>query len=119
MKTQNPPPVIASARVVAFVRLDGSVLPREPLPLTNPAAQVSGIALCEPLDAGANGFFLAFCDEHWAMLDNLPTVSPSLALLTLSRSYPDIRACWQDTTVTIHQALAWLASQGDTHSTGH
>jgi len=77
-----------------------------------PSAQpIAGIALCERLGERDNGFFLAFCNADWKMLDTLHSVSPKVALQALGRRYPDIHLNWQDTDVTVLQALAWIASR--------
>lgn len=117
MKLQNPPPVIASGRVVSFAVVDAGTFPAQTSSgtLDHP---VAGIALCERLEESSNGFFLAFCNADWKMLGSLHSVSPRVALQALRKHYPDIHLHWQDTDVTVLQALAWIARSRAASSPG-
>jgi hypothetical protein len=106
--TTQPPPVLASARVLQYAILDGSVgfsgksrvfvesceLGREPR-----------LVIAEGLEAA--DVVLLYCDDEWSVLTAAGMRSTADARARAERTYPGVSRLWVDAGVSRAQALAY------------
>lgn len=112
MGVATPPPVIGSARVLAYATVDDTIsfTGQQSLDVDGkPLGAVPCIALCEDIHHEQAGFFVAYCDENWEAIGIVPTTDPESALRQVEHYYRGISQRWTHTTVTVQQAREWIA----------
>ena len=110
--TTKPPPVLASARVLEYAILDGSVgfsgksrvfVERREL------GRVPRLAIGETLEGGE--VLLLYCDEDWSVLAAAGYRSPTHAKARAERTYPGVSRLWADAGVSRDAALAYAEEE--------
>jgi hypothetical protein len=116
MNDMNPPPVLDSARVVAYAIVPDDIeyTARCSLSVNGELlGRVPRLAICENLSEPKN-LMLFHCDESWNVLG----VSGAGSIEDIKRSaeinYPGIGQHWKDRGVSMEEALAYY----DAHSKG-
>jgi ClpX C4-type zinc finger len=110
-----PPPVIASARVLAYAFVDD-------IPYRKWGALYSGdtlveavpcLAICTNLGKDI-GPLLFHCSDDWAVLGTSGGPSVAEAKSHAERNYPGVSARWVDVDTTVEDALRYYDSASDT-----
>ena len=116
MDTHQPPPVLFSARVVAYVAIDSLIeYTGRTLMLVNGKAlgRVKRLAICESL-AEPRTIFLLHCDDSWNGLAAVGADTVDDAKAEAERNYPGLMGQWKELGVTREQALEYYDADGPT-----
>ncbi len=108
----EPPPVLASARVVEYAVLGHSVRYSGHSSLFVEGKElgpVPRLAICQPF--GEAQFFLFHCDEDWEVLGGEPYESVTEAKGRAERIYPGVSACWIDRQITEAEAKDYVEQE--------
>lgn len=93
---ESPPPILNSARVVAFATVDNSVVHvRDDLLYVDgkPLGPVANLAICKyPHESE---YHLMFCDDDWNVLGGIGLASSEAAKRRAEQEYRGIMARWQ------------------------
>ncbi len=110
--TKKPPPVMASARVLEYAVLDGSVgfSGKSRVFVENrELGRVPRLAIGEALEAGE--VLLLYCDDEWRVLAAAGYPSPTHAKARAERTYPGVSRLWVDAGISREQALAYVEEE--------
>jgi hypothetical protein len=108
-QSQEPPPVLASARVLEYAVL------RDPVRYSGHSSlfvegkelgPVPRLAICQPF--GEATFMLFHCDNEWEVLGCAGYHSVAEAKRRADRIYPGVSACWIDRHVSEAEARDYL-----------
>lgn len=111
-QTTSPPPVLASARVLEYAILDGSVGfsgKSRVFVESRELGRVPRLAIGEVLEAG--DVLLLYCDEEWSVLAAAGYSSPAHAKARAERTYPGVSRLWVDSGVSLDEALAYVEEE--------
>lgn len=110
--TTRPPPVLASARVLEYAILDGSVgfSGKSRVSVESPElGRVPRLAIGEALEAGK--VLLLYCNEAWSVLAAAGYRSPTHAKARAERTYPGVSRLWVDAGISREEALAYVEEE--------
>jgi hypothetical protein len=110
--TAKPPPVLASARVLAYAILDGSVgfSGRSRVFVENrELGRVPRLVIAEALEGA--GVVLLYCDDEWRVVAATRMRSPSHAKTRAERTYPGVSRLWVDAGVSKADAVAYAEEE--------
>jgi hypothetical protein len=102
-----PPPVLSSARVIAYAVIDDQIeYTGRTLIIVGgrPLARVASLAICENL-AEPREILLFHCDRGWNVLAAVPADTVDAGKAKAERDYPGLGARWKDLGLTREQAL--------------
>lgn len=108
----EPPPVLASARVLEYAVLTSSVRYSGHTSLFvggKELGPVPRLAICQSL--GETTFMLFHCDDDWNMLGISGHASIAKAKARAERIYAGVSACWIDRQVTEADAAAYIEQE--------
>jgi ClpX C4-type zinc finger len=113
MDTNAPPPVLSSARVIAYALVDDQVEYTGRLLLVNLEGQALGrvprLAICENL-ADPRTVLLLHCDDSWNVLGLVGAETVDSCKREVERTYRGIGEKWNHLDVTREAALAYYDS---------
>lgn len=110
--SHEPPPVLASARVLEYALLRDSVrYSRHSFLFVDckELGPVPRLAICQPL--GEATFMLFHCDDEWEVLGCAGYESAAEAKARAERIYPGVSACWIDRQVTEAEAKDYVEQE--------
>jgi ClpX C4-type zinc finger len=113
MKREPPPPVINSARVLAYAFVDDIPYRRAGSTLFvdgKPLEQVPCLAIAANLGEDS-GPLILHCDEEWNALGTSGAATIEDMKRDAERNYPGVSTRWVDTNVTVEDALAYYDSE--------
>ena len=108
----QPPPVLASARVLQYAILDGSVGfsgKSRVFIESRELGRVPRLVIAEGLETG--DVVLLYCDDDWSVLAAAGMRSPAHARGRAERTYPGVSRLWVDAGVSKAQALAYAEEE--------
>ena len=111
-QTMKPPPVLASARVLAYAILDGSVGfsgKSRVFIESRELGRVPRLVIGEGLEAA--DVVLLYCDDDWNVLAAAGMRSPAHAKARAERTYPGVARLWVDPGVSKADALAYAEEE--------
>lgn len=114
MNSNNPPPVIDSARLLAYAITDDAVKFTNKIKLFvdgQRLGEVPKLAICEALDADKQ-ILLFFCDEQWEPLGTIAVPSVEDAKRKAEVGYEGISAKWIDSKTSVQDAEKYLEEYG-------
>ena len=109
MAFEAPPPVLDSARVIAYAPIDPSIpyLAKSALYVGgNRLGRVAALAICDNLGSDM-GLLVFHCDEQWNVLGTSGAESVEAAIIAAERDYPGLKAHWVQVNTTVETALAY------------
>jgi len=111
VSNETPPPVIDSARVLAYAfvgdlpyRKSGALFCGDAL-----VEAVPRLAICANLGKDI-GPLLFHCNAEWAVLGTSGAASVAEVKSLAERNYPGVSARWVDTSITVEEALRYYDS---------
>jgi hypothetical protein len=110
--TTKPPPVLASARVLEYAILDGSVGfsgKSRVFVESRELGRVPRLVIAEGLEAA--NVVLLYCDDEWSVLAAAGVRSPDDAKARAEQTYPGVSRIWVDAGVSREQAVAYAEEE--------
>jgi len=110
--TTKPPPVLASARVLEYAILDGSVGfsgKSRVFVESRELGRVPRLVIAEGLEAAE--IVLLYCDDEWRVLAAAGMRSSTHAKTRAERTYPGVSRLWVDAGVSKAEALAYAEEE--------
>src|SRR5262245_28609914 len=108
----KPPPVVASARVLEYAVLDGSVGfsgKSRAFVENRELGRVPRLVIAEGLEAAE--VLLLYCDDEWSVLAAAGMRSSSHAKARAERTYPGVSRLWVNAGVSKEEALAYAEEE--------
>ena len=108
---EAPPPVLNSARVLAYAVIDESVqwTGRQRLYLGDKeVGPVPCLALCQNIGGGTKDILVFHCDNDWEVLGVTGGDTVDLAKAGAERAYRGVTAKWVEINVSVETAEAWM-----------